>query len=68
MNIPTEPIAGSKSNHVMLANGIDKVENHTYDFRMWLNKESTLMWEDAFVTEQTINAKITIIGVARDNK
>ncbi|MDD4406890.1 MAG: BspA family leucine-rich repeat surface protein [Bacilli bacterium] len=50
-------------NYVLLKGHFENNEEHTYDYRMWLNSNSENIWNDESIANKNINVKLSIIAV-----
>lgn len=50
-------------NYVLLKGHFENMEEHTYDYRMWLNSNNENIWTDESIANKNINVKLSIIAV-----
>jgi len=63
--VPLELSTGMSSHHILTDGFFDGEQEHTYDYRMWLDGENNAIWTDDTLREQGLQIKLSIIGIAR---
>ncbi|MDD4705638.1 MAG: BspA family leucine-rich repeat surface protein [Bacilli bacterium] len=59
----TMEIENTIHNYVLLKGHFENMEEHTYDYRMWLNSNNENIWTDESIANKNINVKLSIIAV-----
>lgn len=56
-------IENTINNYVLEKGNFESNDEHTYDFRMWLNSDNELIWEDENIANKNIFVKLSIVAV-----
>lgn len=59
-------IENTINNYVLIKDHFESNNEHTYDFRMWLNSDSESIWEDEHIANKKIIVKLSIIAVTTE--
>ncbi len=57
------PIENTLNNYVLIKNQFENTEEHTYDFRMWLNQDASEIFEDEDISNKNLKVKLSIIAI-----